>query len=271
MYARSQPMDSQRHLSGPAAHGILKVFCSKCQLGEHSDADCQQVAASCLEERDRDAQSSSGCPGSSAFDESFDSGDSSCPSFWSDESESDSDCGEGEVSSPLPGVSTRPVQQERQQHQRASTVVTGTPGPQLVPAVPLPLDWLAQRAIPTTSDLDEALRSNGQLAYVPASSAAPAATSLLLPSEAKLLSAQVGSLSYMQHPCWLHLGHEQWTCQNFQEKAVQMLRCLCLPDTSQGGGSRAVLMLLALLLSRLCMGPRRRRLPCSGYRARCRT
>ena len=41
------------------------------------------------------------------------------------------------------------------------------------PPAMLPSDWLALHAIPTTHDLEEALRSNGRLAYVP-SSAAPA-------------------------------------------------------------------------------------------------
>ena len=44
----------------------------------------------------------------------------------------------------------------------------------------LPSQWLAMHAIPTTHDLEEALRSNGRLAYVPAS-AAPTLESALPP------------------------------------------------------------------------------------------
>ena len=194
-----EPMGSHSQLSGSQPAAGIEAFRRKCWLGEHAaqaKLSTQRDAASSSQDDDQDELS---CCGSSASDRSLDSSDVSfCPSF-EEESDTDSEGDDGieEVSSPMPGSSPRAAQQR--QHQRVREAVIGVDA-QLASAVPLPLDWLAQQAIPTTPDLDEALRSNGQLAYVPACSATPAALSLLASSSAKLHPAQVGCLTYM-HPC----------------------------------------------------------------------
>ena len=153
------------------------------RLGEGIASEKRQLEPSATPESlaHEESAASSSC-GSSASDGSLSRSElssSSCCSSAADSENEEEDEESEEVSSSGLGASQPCAHPLSPVAEQLAAALDATPAT-------LQGDWLAQHAIPTTNDLEEALRSNGRLAYVP-SPAAAAATGPLLPSPAQSL------------------------------------------------------------------------------------